>query len=170
MRGKRVLFGLCITVGLVMACERKGAFAVELTDLNGTWQPDWLYKLSAEMPDSEKHYSKSEYSWGTATSIPNTTFNIDLGDKKPFVSAPGLGGFPITEIKKTGTDEITVKAFRGDRDNPGAQWEPVLVFHFIDKDTIWIESEDLHGKQYGKNALWYRLSGPQNEGPAGRTR
>jgi hypothetical protein len=114
-----------------MACERKGAFAVELADLNGTWQPDWSYKASAKMADSEKHYSKWEYSWGTATSIPNTTFEIDLGDKKPFVSKPGLGGFPITEIKKTGTNEITVKAFRGDRDNPGAQWEPVLVFHFI---------------------------------------
>jgi hypothetical protein len=165
-----MIYGLFIMACFVMACERKGTFAVELTDLNGTWQPDWSYKASAKMADSEKHYSKWEYSWGTATSIPNTTFNIDLGDKKPFVSEPGLGGFPITEIKKTGTDEITVKAFRGDRDNPGAQWEPVLVFHFIDKDTIWIESKDFSGGDYGKNALWHRLSGPQNEGPIERIR
>jgi hypothetical protein len=56
---------------------------------------------------------------------------------------------------------LTINAYRGDLEEPDYCWFIKLTFHFIDKDTIWIETDDFKGSSdYGKGKLWHRLSGP----------
>jgi hypothetical protein len=146
-----------------MACTQKGTSEAEIEDLNGTWQPDWSYKASTQLPDDGKDYSTREFSWGMGRVLPNTTFDIDLGADEPEFFASGLRAFYIREVKKTGRNTITVTAFSEPGNKPVEGWAVTVVFWFLDKDRIWIDAEDFNktGKDYGKGAVWYRLSGPQ---------
>ena len=144
------------------ACSRTSNYAAEISDLNGTWQPGWSYKAILEVPEEERSWSMSKFSWGEGKSIPNTTFNIDISAEKPFIKEPGLGSFPVTKITQAGINSIKVNAFRADQDDPQVGWFVEVIFHFIDRDTLWIESKDFDSTEYGKKALWYRLSGPTN--------
>ena len=145
---------LCMVLTL-SACLRTSNYVAEISDLNGTWQPDWSYKATLEMSEEEKDGSlkQREYSWGIGKSIPNTIFSIDITNEEPFIEAPGDGSFSITEITQTGTNAIKINAFRA------TGWYVEVIFHFIDRDTLWIESKDFDSTEYGKKALWYRLSG-----------
>jgi hypothetical protein len=152
------LIVLCAILALG-SCAAKKSYAAEIADLNGTWQPDWSYQAALELPEEEKgsYLSQRKYSWGSSMSIPNTTFDIDITDEEPFILAPGDGAFYITEITQTGTDIIKVNA------TSATGWSIEVVFHFVDKDTLWIESKIFDGSQYGKDALWHRLSGPERQ-------
>jgi hypothetical protein len=146
------------------SCSKTGTFAAEIGDLNGTWQPDWSYRAGASMPKEKRHYTKEQFSWGTGTIILNTTFDIDLERDEPYVFEPGLGGFPVREITQPAKDTIAIRVYRGNLQ--AAFWDLTFVFHFVDKDTLWIESEDktfATSSEYGKGALWRRLSGPGME-------
>jgi hypothetical protein len=98
--------------------------------------------------------TQHEYSWGIGKSIPNTIFSIDITTEEPFIHAPGDGSFYKTEITQTGTNSIKINAVSA------SGWVVEVVFHFIDRDTLWIETKDFDDLEYGKGALWHRLSGP----------
>lgn len=150
---------LCMVLAL-STCSKTNSYAAEISDLNGVWQPDWLHKASLKQPEEERHWPIKKFSWGEGKYIPNTTFNIDITAETPYIGDPSLGSFPIVEITQTGTDSIKVNAFRADQEEPRIGWAIEVIFHFIDGDTLWIETKDFDDLDYGKGKLWHRLSGP----------
>jgi hypothetical protein len=142
------------------------SYAAEIADLNGTWQNDWFYQANLKLPEEERGrimYDQWEYSWGTGMRT-NAMFCIDMGDAKPFLDSAGDGRFWVTAIRRTGKDSLKVNAYRGDLNEPKSCWFLEFIFHFIDKDTIWIECKEFEkfgGTLYGKGALWHRMSGPE---------
>jgi hypothetical protein len=115
------------------------------------------------LPEEERTHLLSirMFSWGEAVSKSYTSFDIDISANEPFINEPGLGHFPIIETTKTGINSIKIRAYRGFEDSPDFSWEPELTFHFIDKDTLWIETDAFKGSEdYGGGKLWHRLSGP----------
>jgi len=42
----------------------KESYAADVSDLNGTWQPDWSYKATLAMPEEERDdsFTQREYS------------------------------------------------------------------------------------------------------------
>jgi hypothetical protein len=148
---------------MLSSCTKENNYTIEIFDLNGTWQPNSSFVEYSRISEEEKksYIIHDLYSWGEAKYIRYTTFNIDLSAEEPFLIEPGLGYFPITEINKNGSKSIKVRAYRGDPDYTHIRWDPEVIFHFIDKDTLWIETEDFKGgNDYGKDVLWHRLSGP----------
>jgi hypothetical protein len=132
-----------------------------ITDLNGTWLPDWMYELSQDDPEDEIDYYKWEFSWGTGLRLHNFTFSIDMTADFPMFIAPCEGGFNATDIKKTGVDSITMLAYRGDLNGPEEIWKFTIEFRFIDKDTIWIKCDALgESSHITDETFWHRLSGP----------
>jgi hypothetical protein len=147
----------------ITSCLKAETFVAEISDLNGTWQPDWSYKAALDIPENERHYSQWEYAWGTGKRIINATFDIDLVAQEPYISESDLGSFYNTEITKAGKNAITVQAYRAPPDDPDDRengWKVEVTFHFIDRDTLWIETKDFTGNEYGKRSPWHRLSGP----------
>ena len=138
-------------------------YAFDIPDLNGTWQPDWSYKATLNLPEKDRDFGNYflDFSWGKALCIIHTSFDIDITAKGPFFRAPGDGLFQITNIIKITANRIKIFAYHGlDPDN---RTFIEIIFHFIDKNTIWIESEFLEddiGIMYGRGNLWHRLSGP----------
>ena len=145
--------------------EIENSYVAEISDLNGTWQPDLSYKITLKMSEEERGNDliPREFSWGTGMSILNTTIGIDITDDVPVILDPGYGEFNITEITHVSANSIKVNAYRGNLSKPEYCWFVEITFHFIDKDTLWIECEDFQSQSpsfYGKNALWHRFSGP----------
>jgi len=161
MKDFRFLYLIVLNVILALgSCSKTESYAANISDLNGVWQPDWSYKATLEIPEAESHIRYRRFSWGESEYIPDTTFNVDLMDKEPFIQIPGTGLFPVTEIEQTGINSIKIHAYRGPIGDPYNAWPVDVIFHFIDKDTVWIDNTDSHGKMYGKKAPWHRLSGP----------
>jgi hypothetical protein len=138
-------------------------YVVKIPDVNGTWQDVESYQWTTLNP-GEFRCSKLLYSWGDATNIPNSTFNVDINANAvlPLI-VPGLGEFAIKEVKKIAANEIAIHAYRYViEDIPDSLWELVFVFHFFDEDTIWIANDyfEKAGMLYGSGALWHRISGP----------
>jgi hypothetical protein len=159
---KKLLFIIILTT-LLSSCTKKDNYAAEVIDLNGTWLPASDYRELFNLPEEERTrlLSNRMFSWGETVSKKYTSFDIDISADEPFFIEPGLGHFPIIEITKTGINSIKIRAYRGFEDSPDDSWEPELTFHFIDKDTLWIETEDFKGSEdYGRDVLWHRLSGP----------
>ena len=152
---------LCIVLTL-NACSRTSNYAAEISDLNGTWQPDRSYKAVLKMSEEERddHLRRREYSWGIGKMIPYTTFNIDITAEEPFVIEPGDGHLLIKDITQTRNNEIKFILFHIVAEDPIVGWSTEVDFHFIDRDTLWIESKDFDSTEYGEKALWHRLSGP----------
>lgn len=155
MRNIRFIHFVVLCMVLVLSsCSKTKSYAAEIYDLNGTWQPDWSYQATLELPEEEREWSIQKFSWGEGKSIPNTTFHIDLTSGEPFIDEPGLGRFPIIDTTQTKTDVIKIHARRRD-------FIIEIIFHFVDKDTLWIESDRFgNSTEYGKGALWHRISGP----------
>jgi hypothetical protein len=153
-----------IVLGMVFvfgSCLGTKSHAVEITDLNGTWQPDRSYRATLKFPKEKKRGNMSlrEYSWGMGMTIPNSMFCIDMGDANPFFYAPGDGDFYITDITQTGKDTIKINAYQGDLDDPEYRWYMDFVFHFIDKNTMRVESKFFENDlDYGEPL--HRISGP----------
>jgi len=152
---------LCMVLTL-SACSKTDSYAAEISDLNGTWQPDRSYKAVLKMSEEERddHLRRREYSWGIGKMIPYTTFNIDITAEEPFVIEPGDGHLLIKDITQTRNNEIKFILFQILAKDPIVGWSTEVVFHFIDKDTLWIETPKFTGIEYEKKALWHRLSGP----------
>jgi hypothetical protein len=143
--------------------EKTNNVVTEIFDLNGTWQPDWSYKLSLELSvdDRERDIWIEKFSWGEGKSLLHTTFEIDITADKPFVIEPGLGIFFVTEFMQITSGSKKINAYRGDLSDPDGHWLLEFIFHFIDMDTLWIETYDFPlSQQYGEGVLWHRLSGP----------
>ena len=141
--------------------DESSIYEAEISDLNGTWQPDRSYKITLEMPEEKRKYSKREFSWGEGKNMFHTTFEVDITAETPFVIEPGLGYFPITNISQTGINKIKINAFRASLDDPQIGWAVEFVFNFVDKDTLWIETKNFSSIDYGRGKLWYRISGPE---------
>jgi len=161
MKDFKFVYLILLSVTLICgSCSKTGSYAANISDLNGVWQPDWSYKLALEMPEDKSYIKYRKFSWGESE-YGNATFNVDLMDKKPFIDVPGAGTFPVTEIERTGISSYKIHAYRGPIGDPYNAWPIDVIFHFIDKDTVWIDNKDSNGKFYGKKAPWYRLSGPE---------
>jgi len=152
---------LCMVLAL-NSCSKTNSYAADISDLNGTWQPDRSYKATLEMLEEEKddYLRQREYSWGIGKMIPYTTFNIDITAEEPFVIEPSVGHLLIKDITQTRNDLIKIILFHVVAEDPIVGWSTEVVFHFINKDTLWIETKNFTGIEYEKKALWHRLSGP----------
>jgi hypothetical protein len=167
---KKIKFSYLIVLSMILslgACFKTKSFTAEISDLNGVWLPDWLSKDLSKLPEQEKEEDMRYYvfSWGEGKYIPYYTFEIDISANEPFFHATSNGDFYITNITQIDADSINAYACRGDPNDPYS-WFANLIFHFIDKDTLWIETLNIEktfvqqGNEYSKGALWHRLSGP----------
>jgi hypothetical protein len=157
-----IYFVILCAVFTLGSCVKTTSYAAEISDLNGTWQPDWSYKATLKKPKEERgeNFRLREYSWGEGQIIMHTTFNVDITDDIPFFDAGGDGRFTITDITQIGQSSIKSNAFHGPQDDP--HWIVEVIFHFINRNTFWIESKEF-GKldeDYRKGSLWHRISGP----------
>jgi hypothetical protein len=146
---KNRLIWLWLALIIITSCEAKDNYIAKESDLDGTWVDVKEYRSSPKIKDRQ-------YSWGVGKRIVETTLEIEL--KKKEVLIPGTGAFIIQNINKDSSTSILL-----DVKGPGAEggWEMKLVFHFLDKDTFWLECSDLEGMfSVGKKKPWYRLSGP----------
>jgi len=160
---KRFIFVFLIVLSMIIifgSCSKEKNYKAEIYDLNGTWQPDFIYRGSQKQTEEKRKLPKEVFSWGEGEYIPNATFNIDITSEKPFILEPGLGLFPVTEITQVGMNSIKVNAFRASDFDPKIGFSIEFIFHFIDKDTIWIENKEIDSILYRKSELWHRLSGP----------
>lgn len=148
-RKSRLAWLSLLSILFITACAAKDAYPASVEDLDGTWVDVKEYRSSPKIKDRQ-------YSWGVGKRIVETTLEIELEKKE--VLMPGTGVFLIQSINKDSSSSISV-----DVKGPGEEggWEMKLVFHFVDKDTFWIECSDLEGMfSVGKKKPWYRLSGP----------
>jgi hypothetical protein len=145
-------------------------YTAEIIDINGTWQPDVDYQAFLELSEEEMgrlRIFEEEFSWGTGMRRPYRTFNIDITASEPFLRAME-DRLLVTKITQAGKDAVKVNAYYGRLDDPDYCWFIDFVFHFNDKDTMWIECEYFEERDrtngnyaiYGKGALWHRMSGP----------
>ena len=140
----------------------KTKYTDEILNLNGTWQPHWSYEAGLKMSEEEKYESKKRFeydflsSWGIGRSLLHTTFDIDITADIPFFHAEGDGKFYVTDITQINSNIIKVHVLHGDI------YEREYIFHFIDKNTMYIENKtiELLDSRYGMGNFWHRLSGP----------
>lgn len=147
-RNSHIVFMMMLALSIT-ACTGKNAYSADVEGLDGTWVDVKEYRSSPAIRDRE-------YSWGVGKRIVETTLEIEIEKKK--VLMPGTGLFFIQRISKESNSSILV-----DIKGPGEEggWKMRLIFHFLDRDTLWIECTDLEGMfSVGKNKPWYRLSGP----------
>ncbi|HRR51760.1 MAG TPA: hypothetical protein P5252_08045 [Candidatus Cloacimonas sp.] len=148
-RRNSVISLLMFLIVFIMACEAKNSYIANITDLNGTWVNVKAYQSSPKIRNWQ-------YSWGTGKRIVETTLEVDLEKKE--VLLPGTGAFLIQSVSKDSPSVVSI-----DIKGPGVEGglQTKVVFHFLDKDTYWIECSDLEGMfSVGKAKPWYRLSGP----------
>ncbi|MCL2800492.1 MAG: hypothetical protein FWD28_01860 [Treponema sp.] len=182
MQNKKSLFFLILFAMLLISCIKENNdnyfhvtidpnFTAKIIDLNGVWQPNWSYIASKKMTKEEieeenarSSYQK-EYSWGIGEYILHTTTNIDVTAPKPFLEIGGDGRFFITDIALSDINTININAYNGDITSPETCWFIEATFHFVNKDTLWIESKQLDegGIKYGKGAYWHRFSGTKQQ-------
>ena len=143
---------------VVFTVERpESNFVAEINGLNGTWMPEWTYHATEEQREGWRSAFRQEFSWGEGKSRIYQTFDIDVTAENPFVFEPVEGWFFTTNIAQTGINSIKVNAVHHMRDNDAIE----LVFHFIDRDTFWIETHDFRGLMYERGVFWHRVSGPE---------
>jgi hypothetical protein len=159
---KSIYFVILCAVFTLGSCVKTTSYAAEISDLNGTWQPDWSYKATLKMPKEERgeNFRQYDFSWGKGKIIMHTTFHIDITDDIPYFVAGGDGRLTITDITQIGLSSIKINAFYGLEEDP--YWFADVIFHFIDRDTFWIESKEFGGigNNNRKGSLWHRISGP----------
>jgi uncharacterized protein YgiM (DUF1202 family) len=152
---------ICIFCIFVL-CSKTNVYPIDISNINGTWIPHWLYEEKVKTPNEKYLYNKRKQPWGMATTIPNSSFNINLTGKEQNIVEPGLGLFEVSNIQITKNNEIIVHVFRGNKNEPDMLWKRTFIFHIVDMDTIWIEYDNIKmtDLEYGKDAPWHRLSGP----------
>jgi hypothetical protein len=137
---------------------------IEISDLNGTWLPDWYNRVNYIYQIREV-----EYSWGIAKSAIYSSFDIDINNDFPFIHPPGMRAFSIINIIKQENNSIILHANTPDVTFLPDDWYFEIFFYFLDKDTIQIETKEFHEtftegeniiNPYGGTEIWHRLSGP----------
>lgn len=145
-------------------------FELKLEDMNGIWASFSVYDWITMHPEEKTNFSLRDFSWGKSKTLVNTTMEFDLHfQPTPLYFDPGLGNFTIKDIKKINSTTISGVVYRySDPDDVRSIWEIPMILHFIDSDTLWIESEyfETDGIIYGKNALWHKISGPSRIEPS----
>jgi len=156
-------------------------FAAEIADINGLWISEWSYTALERMTGEEREQRMmpflSQFSWGEGrtlwhssvidptTGVPEMTLEIDVTTRSPYIIAGAavFGGFHVTHTAQAGASSIKANTIRGmpDPHEPDNNFwmgpEVDFIFHFIDSDTFWIESDHL-GRL--RSVLWRRLSEP----------
>jgi ankyrin repeat protein len=141
-------------------------FTAEISDLNGAWLPEWTYKKNYRSAPNQiwgERFIQREYSWGTANEIDGDTFSIDITAEEPFFYSPRR--FEVTKITRINNNSIKVNAYSGDINQPEYCWFVEIVFHFIGRNTMRIETNDItesstQRRENGEGALWHRLPVP----------
>jgi len=140
----------------VLTAERpENNFTVEIADLNGTWLPEFSYHTTEEGRDGWRIFMQ-EFSWGEGKWGIDLSLNIDITAERPFVHPTG-DKFLVTNMTQLGINSIKVIAILNREEDRVIE----LIFHFIDRDTFWIETHDFRGLDYERGAFWHRLSGPE---------
>ena len=133
---------------------------IEISDLNGTWLPDWYYRAGIGYQMKEE-----DFSWGKGQTAVYSSFDIDVTSDIPFINPPEIRPFSIKEIMQTGKNSIILHVGDLDEDD----WFLKITFRFVNKDALLIEAKDFYltfreGDQtvnpYGGAEIWRRLSGP----------
>ena len=150
-------FILIICFSSILFCE---TMIIDSTKLNGTWMPNSSYLWIISNPEERYDYSIKKFSWGNAKRLVNTSIEIDTEAKSYF--DPGMAIFKIKEYQEI--DDSTYKViiyYPSVDDTSEPLFENYVILHFLNEDLFWIESDffEDQGPIYGKNALWYRLSG-----------
>jgi hypothetical protein len=162
MRGRKMSV-YCIVLGMALmfgSCLGTKGYTVEIADLNGTWQRDQSYQYTLKIPEEEREENmyQGDYSWGVGV-LNNAMFCIDIISIKPFFNAGGDGRFWVTDTTQIGKDAVKINAYQGDLDDPDSCWYMDFIFHFTDKDTMWIESKFFENDLDYKEPF-HRISGP----------
>jgi len=140
----------------VLTAERpENNFSAEIVDLNGTWLPEFSYHAPEEGREGWRIFMQ-EFSWGEAKWIIHLSLNIDITAERPFISESVRPEFIITDITQFGVNTIKVNAAHDRSEDRVVE----LVFHFVDRDTFWIDTHDFRGLNYERGAFWHRISGP----------
>ena len=163
MQGKKIVSLFLLSVMFVFAscAGEEKQILFEISDLNGTWQPDQFYNYIMTLSEEERREKAEnmplvEFSWGFGALMGNISFEIDITALMPFFRTFADGRYILTEITMIEKNFIKATAH-----TPSGVGPYEVIFHFIDRDTIWINSE-LFGygnPMYGENAFWHRLSG-----------
>jgi len=133
------------------------AFSWEIDDANGT------YVCIKEQLNSSK-ILEDNFSWGKGKKIPNTTFNIDIGEKTVII--PGMGLYFIDSVIKDKEDAISFVLFYiADKEH---EYPIKMKFTFIDFNQVYIVLDcwqNWSDRTYSPEAkwIWYRLSGPKRQ-------
>jgi len=137
-------------------------YSANITDLNGTWLPNWSYEARLNIPEEDQKFNYETFSWGVAKSVIHLTNNIDISSDDPFIDFGEDGGFHVINIMQIKPDSIKVNAYQGRSRKPDERLYLEFIFHFIDYNSLWIEVDYFEEDMiYGKGALWHRLSGPE---------
>ncbi len=187
---RRVAAAIVTTFLTFMSCSGHSGtvqFDVQISDLNGTW----IEVKSSEIKRDEilrlPEVHDERFSWGIGKSIPNETYEVDVGKKTLLM--PLVGFNDIMGVKKVGRSELSISVFSPDslsayyslqngvfRIDPkklnGADLQQAMkrntfsfVVDFLDADHMIIvhpnESQAFGGTVFdGDKLLLYRLSGP----------
>jgi len=156
------IFIIFTTMITFSSCTKAPIYEASITDLNGTWLPNWSYKARLNLTEEEQDFFYFLFSWGVAKSVIHLTNDIDISADEPFITFGGDGGFDVTSITQIEPDSIKVSAYQGRSREPDERLYLEFIFHFIDYNTLWIEVDYFEGnKIYGKDKLWHRISGPE---------
>jgi len=137
-------------------------YSANITDLNGTWLPNWSYEARLKIPEEDQKFNNETFSWGIAKSVIHLTIGIDTSANIPFINTGSDGSFIIEKIIKQQANSMNVNAYYEISRNSDERLYIEFIFHFIDYNTLWIETDDFEGNMiYGKGKLWHRLSGPE---------
>jgi hypothetical protein len=144
-----------------VSCEKKVVYASDVSDLNGTWMDNRSYKYMTTHLNEKVEFEKKEFSWGMAKYLVDSMFRIDISSDKPFIYPCdfGIGAFAVGRVEKKTSDVIKLYVYR--EDEPGMRWDLSFTFHFIDRDTVWVEYENINGTNgvYDNGTYWHRISG-----------
>ena len=169
VRGNKLFCFILLSVVFAFASctaeEKRIIF--EISDLNGTWVPDLFSQEMLALSEKERReraesMPEREFSWGYGIFL-RIAFLIDITAPEPFLGSFGDGRYIITEITQIGENVVKVighpPLVPGLTDDTPDIFE--FIFHFIDKDTIWMQSVVFgEGILHGEDAPWHRLSGP----------
>jgi hypothetical protein len=150
MGNKLIIILTLIVSGLV--------FAWEIEDVNGTWADNEQAVEDFSLP-------LRKFSWGMGRSIPNSSNNIDLGEKYIQLSS-GMGRYNISEVSKEEDGSIHLELFSVDDE---WHFNPLyLKVTFIDYNRAYMVCYPQKGwwsrpLSPEEKWIWYRLSGPPRD-------